>query len=321
MHRPDRLARLARLLGLVAVSAGLLALVPATAASGQPTDGEPSTFTLAEEAFGRGDFARAVDLYERAREEGVDHAFLHFHLGYALHVLGRVEEALPHHLRGVSINNREVRVDCIYNAACAHALLGHADEALRYLQYAIDAGFKDEEQVAADSDLDSLRDDDRFIALIEGIGVEPTLFEQLDFMVGTWRMDNGDGHTNHYRFERPSPHSSAITYQVWSPGRFAWVGSLVPNPVDRTWELAYCNDVGTTYRFVGTHADGSVVFRGRGEDVGGPGVEIRVTFAPGADGTLVEHAEVSQDGESWRVHHEVVLEREPPVQETPEIGP
>lgn len=305
---PSSPARVA-VLGVVLLA--MLTIPIASKATTQPDDGEPATFTLAEEAFRRGDFDRAIELYGQARDEGVDHAFLHFHLGYALHVEGRVEEALPHHLRGVGINNRAIRIDCIYNAACAHALLGNPDDALRYLQYAIDAGFEDTQQAARDTDLDSLRDDARFTALIDGIGVEPTLFEQLDFMAGRWHMDNGDGNTNHYRFERPSPQSSGMTYHVWSPGRFAWIGSMVPNAVDRTWELSYCNDIGTTYRLIGTFEGGGMTFRGRPEDVGGGGVHVAVTFRPGPDGTLIEQAEVSEDGETWREHHEVTLQPDP----------
>ena len=54
-----------------------------------------------------------------------------------------------------------------YNAACSMALAGRSDEALATLERAIDLGFDKAELIAEDSDLDPLRSDTRFQAMLD----------------------------------------------------------------------------------------------------------------------------------------------------------
>ena len=56
-----------------------------------------------------------------------------------------------------------------YNIACALALKGEQDQAFKYLEKAIRIGFIDIDQYQDDSDLDSLRDDDRFQPLLDRV--------------------------------------------------------------------------------------------------------------------------------------------------------
>jgi eukaryotic-like serine/threonine-protein kinase len=56
-----------------------------------------------------------------------------------------------------------------YNFACAAAVAGHGEEALRYLRQAIDGGYGNAEQMSSDVDLKSLRKDPRFAMLIEQV--------------------------------------------------------------------------------------------------------------------------------------------------------
>ncbi len=55
----------------------------------------------------------------------------------------------------------------VYNAACGYALSGRDDEALAALQRALDLGLDRPQLLAEDSDLDSLRTDPRFQALVD----------------------------------------------------------------------------------------------------------------------------------------------------------
>lgn len=56
-----------------------------------------------------------------------------------------------------------------YNAACCHALAGQIDDAMRWLEKAVAAGFKDHGHMLRDSDLDNLRGDARMKALMESL--------------------------------------------------------------------------------------------------------------------------------------------------------
>jgi tetratricopeptide (TPR) repeat protein len=54
----------------------------------------------------------------------------------------------------------------MYNLACFHALVGHKDEALTWLDKAVDGGFRAPKHIARDSDLDSVRSDPRYEAAL-----------------------------------------------------------------------------------------------------------------------------------------------------------
>lgn len=83
---------------------------------------------------------------------------------FALVRLGRREEGLAWLARSLEIapNDPIVR----YNAACLHAIVGNADEALRYLKASADSGGLNREWLLHDSDLDSLRERPEFRAIV-----------------------------------------------------------------------------------------------------------------------------------------------------------
>lgn len=54
----------------------------------------------------------------------------------------------------------------LYNLACFHALLGHKEEALGWLEKAVEGGFYAPDKIGSDSDLESLRDEARYKAAL-----------------------------------------------------------------------------------------------------------------------------------------------------------
>ena len=57
----------------------------------------------------------------------------------------------------------------LYNISCMYALLGDSNEALDCLEKAVDKGYGQQDWVAHDADLDSLRDMPRFKRIVEGM--------------------------------------------------------------------------------------------------------------------------------------------------------
>jgi len=82
---------------------------------------------------------------------------------------GRYEEGLKVDLELSKINPRESVV--WYNLGCSYALVERFDDAFRALNKAIDLGYHDVEWMQRDSDLDVLRDDPRFAALVKRVGL------------------------------------------------------------------------------------------------------------------------------------------------------
>ena len=78
--------------------------------------------------------------------------------------VGRYEDGLALDLKLSELNPREPLV--WYNLACSLALLDRRDESLDALARAVKLGYDDFEWMRRDSDLRSLRDDQRFQAIL-----------------------------------------------------------------------------------------------------------------------------------------------------------
>ena len=78
---------------------------------------------------------------------------------------GHYEDGLKTDLELARLRPREPLV--WYNLACSYALLGQSDEALVSLERSIGLGYRDAHLIREDRDLDSLRKDQRFDALLQ----------------------------------------------------------------------------------------------------------------------------------------------------------
>lgn len=115
----------------------------------------------------RGDWAQAAALYRSLTDADPRDAAGWYNLGRALHAGGDLDQAIPAHRRASEFRESEYRFRALYNLACATALLGRNDEALAALDAAVDAGFDSRAWVESDADLDGLRGDTRFAAILE----------------------------------------------------------------------------------------------------------------------------------------------------------
>lgn len=88
-------------------------------------------------------------------------------LGYSLHAAGKLDAALEAHLKAVEFS--EFAPIATYNVACVHALKGETDAAFAWLDKAVERGFNNPDQLAIDTDMDSLREDARFKQLVQSL--------------------------------------------------------------------------------------------------------------------------------------------------------
>jgi TPR repeat protein len=135
----------------------------------QETKG-PDKATLkkdAETAFQSADWPEAAKLYrEVVKVEPKDGLAWH-HLGYALHVQGKLDEALEAHLKAAEFPNSKSLGT--YNAACVYALKKDKEKAFEWLKKAVEAGFSQVDTLEEDSDMDNLRDDPRFAEVVKAV--------------------------------------------------------------------------------------------------------------------------------------------------------
>lgn len=136
-------------------------------------------------------FAEAVELYRRVIKKDANHAEAWHMLGYGLHVSGKLDEAIEAHTRAAAFEESEhatLRATSLYNLGCVHSLKNQPDLAFKFLDRAIDAGFRQLDYFSDDSDLDNIRGDKRFAGLVERVrnrGQRPLRAEDL---AGQWTL-------------------------------------------------------------------------------------------------------------------------------------
>src|SRR4029434_8189868 len=92
-----------------------------------------------------------------------------FSRGYELHQSDRYVEAIEAFTHSISLRFRQAT--CMYNVACGYALLKDKDNALFWLERSLAVGFDRADLLKVDSDLDSLRSDPRFQALVQKVSL------------------------------------------------------------------------------------------------------------------------------------------------------
>jgi adenylate cyclase len=112
---------------------------------------------------------------KKAAEQGIQVADAHLELnpddarawllsGAALMRLGQHEQGFERARRAYAVDPEDAGV--LYNLACIYALAGSSDEAIDYLDKAVQNGFGQREWLENDSALDSIRGEPRFQALL-----------------------------------------------------------------------------------------------------------------------------------------------------------
>lgn len=90
-----------------------------------------------------------------------------FARGYQMHNSDRYEEAIEAFKRAADLGHR--KATAMYNIACGYSLLNDKENALDWLQQALDNGFEGASYLWDDSDLDPLRTDSRFKKIMASV--------------------------------------------------------------------------------------------------------------------------------------------------------
>jgi beta-lactamase regulating signal transducer with metallopeptidase domain/Flp pilus assembly protein TadD len=111
------------------------------------------------------DWKQAIERYQNYANTNPRSGRAHYNLGYAWLAVNEPQKAADEFRRSLDLGYRK---SCtLYNLACCEARLGHKDQAFEELQRAQESGFSEFELFQSDEDLDNLRDDPRFQALVK----------------------------------------------------------------------------------------------------------------------------------------------------------
>jgi hypothetical protein len=136
----------------------------------------PSPVAEAQRLIGAGDVAGAAALLAPYLEQVPTDAQAWVLLGFARHSAGELDAALVAHRRAAEFPATAAVGN--YNAACALALLGRAEEAWGRLDAAVGAGFGDRAQAFEDPDLENLRGDPDFASHLPALRLRAAAFRE-----------------------------------------------------------------------------------------------------------------------------------------------
>ena len=109
----------------------------------------------------------SVDVIQRYLEMNPDDSRALILGATQLCIIGEQEKGLEFAERAMGQDENEPAI--LYNAACFYANQGDKDRSLELLTRALERGWGDRAWIETDSDLDSLRADKRFVALLKGM--------------------------------------------------------------------------------------------------------------------------------------------------------
>ena len=138
----------------------------ATGASAQTSAADfAETLVRARAASAARSWADAATLWQRVVESNPVNADFALRLATALFQGKSYRAAIPAYEKALELG-ADFPSSMAYNIACAYALLGDKEQAVRWLQKSFEIGFRNLEHARTDSDLESLHGDPRFQAIV-----------------------------------------------------------------------------------------------------------------------------------------------------------
>jgi hypothetical protein len=251
-------------------------------------------------------WSEAALAYAEVVAANPDDARAWHHLGYSLHALGRLDEAIAAHERAATFP--ATKRQSLFNLACAYSLLDRLDPAFEALDRALAAGFRDVRLLQDDPDLANLRADPRFASRIGLLGgrVRDAGF---DFWLGEWDVFDSRG-------ARVGGNSITlgergfVVLENWTDGSGSTGRSMnFVDPADGAWKQVWVDDRGSVTRYSGTFQDGAMRFVGTRVFGTRPPSATRCTFTPNADGTVRQLIEDQDEKGAWAVTFDGMYKR------------
>lgn len=273
----------------------------------------PDLQTLAERAFLRGEYDRAIELYRSVVYQQPENAQAWARFAHAMHETEQFEPAIELHEKAATFDRN--RITSSFRLACALARLGKVDEAITKLEHAVEVGYRDRTRAERDPDLATLRDDPRFLRVLNRMAPPPEGEGPIDFWQGHWVLrDSTTGEpTGHWSLNRVE--RGHLFLEQWHlydgvTGR----GMLHFDPTDGQWSLLRVDNQGQVQRLRGSADDGALTFAGTIVFPSGKTASLELLVRPDADRGVHQTSRISEDnGSSWSPFSDLKMNRDEPM--------
>ena len=256
---------------------------------------------------------QTADAYQEIVDIKPDDGEAWFRLGFALHFARQLDQAIE--ANKVASTFKRSRPLALYNIACSYALKGDTENSLKYLEQAVDSGFRARQPIENDTDLVSLLDNERFRELAMATRPASQLPERkrMDFWLGSWVV---------YMVTEEENKRVGIDTVTKEENGFLlaekWVGDEGSSGQSSNWYDAatdqwihqWFDSSGsvTTYRGGWVDEENKMMFQGEHVAADGATMRMRMAFAPRPDGTIHQLIESTQDGEEWTTCFEAIYQ-------------
>lgn len=272
-----------------------------------------STTEVADGFFEAMDWPKAASAYGEVINKEPDNMAAIFRQAYALHAMGKYNEAIEGYLK---LNAKGGGPVVSYNLACAYSLTGEKAKAFEWLEKAAEAGFSDPELLASDTDLKAIRGESKFTTIAAKVetNAHPCTsspsYHAFDFWIGQWDVHDKGGEmvgTNNVE----SILGQCALMENWS-GRAKGTGKSINvfNKVKEKWQQLWVDDRGEVTEFVdGTYKDGTMTFTST-KYKGETKILLRLSFYNLGPDKVRQFAEYSMDeGKNWSTNYDFLYTR------------
>ncbi len=107
----------------------------------------------------------AIESYQETIKINPDYVEAYYYLGILYSTIDQPDKAIKNFLKTIEINPEYI--DAYYNIACVYSLQEDTNEALIWLEKSLKKGMVNWEHIASDTDLNNIRDLDKYKELID----------------------------------------------------------------------------------------------------------------------------------------------------------
>jgi tetratricopeptide (TPR) repeat protein len=234
-------------------------------------------------------------------------------LGIARESLGSYPEALEAMKKAEELQFL-LPLTRFFLARCS-ARMGREDEALTWLERAVEADFSSPEQIQEEPAFAALRSNPRFADVLDKAkrNAEPcehiAEFRQFDFWIGDWNVVSSGqpAGTNHIEKHE----NGCFLMENWVSVNAGTGKSMnFYDPVAKKWNQIWVDSSGSSIMASGGLQNGAMHFEGDHHYPGGNHELFRMTFTPRDDGSVRQFIEQSKDeGKTWYVWFDGIYEK------------